>query len=179
MDTQTSPSFERLERYVRRLAIVLVAFGGFCLVIACALTLISIVGGLVIRPLAGEIELVEALCGLAVFAFLPYCQLRRGHVGVDLLISSLGPKAMNWTQLIGNVIVTGLIVIVTWRHWVGTMDKFSNGETTSILQLPVWWGYAIALVLLIANILVGLFVILSDIREIRSGRDIEMSVGAH
>ncbi|MFN3506036.1 MAG: TRAP transporter small permease [Allorhizobium sp.] len=179
MATATSTSFDRLERGCHALATSLVLFGGFCLVVACGLTVASIVGGLTIRPLPGEIELVEALCGLAVFAFLPFCQLKRGHVGVDILISAFGPKAMNWTQLIGDVIIAVLLGLVTWRHAIGTMDKFGNGETTPLLLMPVWWGFAIALALLVANVLVCLFVIAADIRDIRRGKTIVAAMGAH
>ncbi|MDH4441883.1 MAG: TRAP transporter small permease [Rhizobium sp.] len=179
MDQPASPAFQRLEKATYALANGLVAFGGLCLVLACALTAASIVGALTIRPLPGEIEVVEILCGLAVFAFLPYCQLKRGHVGVDILISAFGPKAMNWTQLIGDVIIAVLIGLVTWRHVIGTLDKFGNGETTPLLLFPVWWGFAVGAVLLIANILVCLFIILADIRDIRDRRAIVASLGAH
>lgn len=179
MDLPTSPAFHRFERATYALAHALVAFGGFCLVIACVLTAASIAGALTIRPLPGEIEVVEILCGLAVFAFLPYCQLKRGHVGVDILISAFGPKAMNWTQLIGDVIIAVLIGLVTWRHLIGTLDKLGNGETTPLLLFPVWWGFAVGAVLLIANLFVCLFVILADIRDIRDRRTIVVSLGAH
>ena len=179
MANSTSSSFERLERASNALAGVLVAFGGLCLLVACGLTVLSIVGSLTIRPLPGEIELVEALCGLAVFAFLPYCQLKRGHVGVDLIISAFGPKAMNFTQVVGDVLIAVLLGLVTWRHFVGTMDKFGNGEITPLLLIPVWWGYAVALVLLLANLIICLFVVVADIRDIRNRRTIVASLGAH
>ncbi len=83
----------------------MVGFGGFCLVVACLLTAASIVGGLTIRPLPGEIEVVEILCGLAVFAFLPYCQLKTWACRRRPADLRLRPKAMNWTQLIGDVII--------------------------------------------------------------------------
>jgi TRAP-type C4-dicarboxylate transport system permease small subunit len=175
----TSTSFGRLERGCNALASGLVFFGGFCLVLACALTAASIVGAIVIRPLPGEIELVEALCGLAVFAFLPFCQLKRGHVGVDILISAFGPKAMNWTQLIGDIIIAVLMAIITWRHAIGTLDKFENGETTPLLLLPVWWGFAVALAILLANLVVSLYVIAADINDIRRGKTIVAAMGAH
>ncbi|MBU2326616.1 MAG: TRAP transporter small permease [Alphaproteobacteria bacterium] len=179
MANSTSSSFERLERTSHALAGALVAFGGLCLLVACGLTVLSIAGSLTIRPLPGEIELVEALCGLAVFAFLPYCQLKRGHVGVDLIISAFGPKAMNFTQVVGDVLIAVLLGLVTWRHFVGTMDKFGNGEITPLLLIPVWWGYAVALVLLFANLIICLFVVVADIRDIRNRRTIVASLGAH
>lgn len=179
MATAQSTSFDRLERGCNALASSLVVFGGLCLVLACGLTAASIIGAVTLRPLPGEIELVEALCGLAVFAFLPFCQLKRGHVGVDILISAFGPKAMNWTQLTGDILIAVLIGLITWRHAIGTMDKFGNGETTPLLLLPVWWGYAIALALLVANLLVCLYVIAADIRAIRQGKTIVAAMGAH
>ncbi|MBB5274423.1 TRAP-type C4-dicarboxylate transport system permease small subunit [Rhizobium rosettiformans] len=179
MATASSTGFDRLERACHGLAASLVLFGGLCLVVACGLTVASILGGLTLRPLPGEIELVEALCGLAVFAFLPYCQLKRGHVGVDILISAFGPKAMNWTQLIGDIVIAVLIGLVTWRHAVGTMDKIGNGETTPLLLMPVWWGFAVALALLVVNVIVCLFVIAADIRDMRRGKTIVAAMGAH
>jgi TRAP-type C4-dicarboxylate transport system permease small subunit len=179
MTTDNPTAFEQLQGWVERLAGLLAAFGGVCLIAACGLTGASILFGLVIRPIPGEIEVVEALCGLAIFAFLPFCQLRRGHVGVDLIISAFGPKAMNWTQMIGDVIIAVLFVVLTWRHGIGLMDKYGNGETTPLLLLPLWWGYAVAMFLMVINVIVCLFVILADVREIRRGNAIVASVGVH
>lgn len=179
MNSEPITAFTRLEGFINRLSTVLVGFSGLCLLAACLLTGSSIIGSLTIRPISGEIELVEALCGLAVFGFLPFCQLKRGHVGVDLLISAFGPKAMNATQLIGDIIIAFLFALLTWRHGVGLMDKFENGETTPLLLLPIWWGYAVAMVLMLANVLVCLFVVLSDIRDIRARKTIVAAMGAH
>lgn len=176
---ESHTAFTKLEKGVNLLALALVGFGGLCLVAACALTGLSIVGALIVRPIPGEIEVVELLCGLAVFGFLPFCQLKRGHVGVDLLISAFGPKAMNVTQLVGDIIIAGLFALVTWRHWIGFLDKFENGETTALLLWPIWWGYAVALALLLANVIVCLFIILADLRDIRNNKPIVAAMGAH
>jgi TRAP-type C4-dicarboxylate transport system permease small subunit len=166
-------------RTVHRLAEAVAILGGLCLVGAAVLTGISIAGSLVYRPLPGEIELVEILCGLAVFAFLPYCQLHKGHVGVDILINAFGPKAINWTQLIGDVVITVLLALLAWRHLIGTMDKFRNGEFTPILFIPLWWGFAAGFVLLLISIVVSAWTVLADIRDIRRGVDIELPLGGH
>ncbi|WP_137157721.1 TRAP transporter small permease [Rhizobium sp. FKL33] len=156
-----------------------VLFGGFCLLIAMVLTGLSIAGALTIRPLPGEIELVEALCGFAVFAFMPYCQLRRGHVGVDLFVQPMGRGAMKWTQLVGDLVITALFGLVAWRHAIGMFDKIRNGETTPLLLLPIWWGFAIGLVFLVIATLVSLYTVFVDIEDIRKGRDGEASFGGH
>ena len=176
---QNTASSGAAGRTVHRLAGWVAIFCGLCLVAASVLTGISIMGSLTYRPLPGEIELVEILCGLAVFAFLPYCQLHKGHVGVDLFIGLMGHKAINWTQLIGDVIITLLFALLTWRHWIGTVDKFHNGEFTSILFIPIWWGYAAAMVLLLINVLVSIWTVYADIRDIRRGVDVELPLGGH
>lgn len=166
-------------RLVHRVAEAVAIFGGLCLVAASVLTGISIAGSLTFKPLPGEIEVVEILCGLAVFAFLPYCQLKKGHVGVDLLIGAMGHKAINWTQLIGDVIITVLFALIAWRHWIGTLDKFRNGEITPILFIPVWWGFAAAMALLLINVAVSAYTVFADIRDMRRGVDIEIPLGGH
>lgn len=166
-------------RIVHKLAEWVAIFGGLCLLAAAVLTGISIAGSLIYKPLPGEIELVEILCGLAVFAFLPYCQLHKGHVGVDLFIGMLGHKAINWTQLVGDIVITVLFALLTWRHWIGTIDKFRNGEFTQILFIPIWWGFAAAMVLLVINLLVSAWTVYVDIRDIRRGIDIELPLGGH
>ncbi len=167
-----------LDRLAERLATFFVIVGGVLLVAASALTVLSVIGSLALSPVPGEIEVVEILCGLAVFAFLPFCQLKRGHVGVDILISAFGKTAMNVSQLVGDLVITVLLSIVTWRLWVGLVDKFGNGETTALLIIPVWWGYAGAFVLLLVNILVCLAVLVSDYRHMRQGSSI-VSSGSH
>lgn len=166
-------------RVIHKLAEAVAILGGLCLVAAAVLTGISIIGGLLYRPLPGEIELVEILCGLAVFAFLPYCQLHKGHVGVDILIAAFGPRAITWTQLIGDLIITILLALLTWRHWIGTLDKFRNGEFTSILFIPLWWGFAAALVLMLIGLVVSIWTVIADISDIRRGVDIELPLGGH
>ena len=165
--------------WVHRTANILALIGGIILVVASVITCISIIGSVTYKPLPGEIELVEALCGIAVFAFMPFCQLHRGHVSVDLLIGALGNRATLYAQLVGDIVIAVLFAIVTWRHWVGTLDKMRNGETTTILELPVWWGFVAGLVLLIATVAISIYVIFVDIRDLKNDARIAVQAGDH
>ena len=165
--------------WVHRTANILALIGGIILVVASVITCISIIGSVTYKPLPGEIELVEALCGIAVFAFMPFCQLHRGHVSVDLLIGALGNRATLYAQLVGDIVIAVLFAIVTWRHWVGTLDKMRNGETTTILELPVWWGFVAGLVLLIATVAISIYVIFVDIRDLKNDARIAVQAGGH
>lgn len=163
-------TFRRVEKAISTLCTALTLFSGVLLIAAILLTCISILGRSLIpiglSSVPGDYELVEMLCGLAVFAFLPYCQLHKGHISVDLLISALGHKAMAWTQLFGDIVITGLVCLLAWRHGAGTFDKYDYGETSFILQLPIWWPFAIAQLLLYLSVATCLFTVWRDIRDL-------------
>ncbi len=166
--------YSRAEALVSACAKLLVIFSGLLLIGAIILTCISIIGrsltSVGLSAIPGDYELVEILCGLAVFSFMPYCQLSRGHISVDLFIQGLGQKAVAWTQLLGDVVITGLVTVMAWRHYAGTLDKHAYGETTFILQIPVWWPYAIAMGLLVVFAITGLFTVWRDIVILRTGQ---------
>ncbi len=46
-----------------------------------------------------------------------------------------------------DVLVDALMLLVagvlTYQHWLGTLDKLAYGETSFILRYPVWWAYAL------------------------------------
>lgn len=116
-------------------------------------------------PVPGDFELIEAGCGVAVFAFLPWCQFRRGHVTVDVIAPYL-PAAL-WAALdvIGNVAMSAVAVIVTWQLWLGFFDKLAYGETSMILRMPVWWGYAAGAVAAVVFVVTCLYTVWRSLNE--------------
>lgn len=165
--------FTRIEEFISALSKALTMLSGALLIGAIVLTSLSIAGRSMIpiglASIPGDYELVEILCGLAVFAFMPYCQLRRGHISVDLLIAAFGRRAMSWTQLLGDIVISGLVFLILWRHVYGMLDKYEYEETTFILELPIWIPFAIALVLLILFAVTCLFTVWRDIRDLIRG----------
>ncbi len=123
--------------------------GGFILIALAALTIISVIGRTInaygFGPIQGDFELVENGTAFVVFCSLPYCQMRFGHVSVDILSRRLPPR-LSWLIAIASHAGMSLIaIIITRQLYFGMMDKYNWGETTFILQLPSWWGYAAAL----------------------------------
>lgn len=123
--------------------------GGAALIIVLSLTVVSIIGrGLIfagLGPIPGDFELVEAGTAFAVLAFLPLCQFHRGHVTVDLFLTRAGRRTNAMIDVVANLLMTGAAGVITWRLFLGLLDKRSYGETTFILQFPIWWSYTAAL----------------------------------
>lgn len=158
------------------LARALAILGGIVLVAITVLTVVSIGGRALIsfglRPIPGDFELVEAGTGFAVFAFLPWCQLMRGHATVDLFTSFFPDWVNRVIDLVTELLMTAVIVLIAWRLWFGMLDKIRYNETTFILQFPVWWGYAAAMAAAAVGVLVSFYMLFVRVREVATGETI-------
>ena len=164
--------FSHLTKMADYIARTMAYVGGATLIALIVMTCISIVGRSLVpfgfSPVKGDFEWIEIGVGFAIFAFLPWCQLQRGHAAVDLF-EPFFPKAMN--RVIDVIVDIGMFAaatIIAWRLWLGMLDKHRYGETTFILQFPVWTAYAAGLVGAVAFAVVSLYCV------IRSGRRLAM-----
>jgi len=137
-------------RVVEALARLMALAGGVLLVGLAVMSVLSITGRAFTRfglgPVPGDFEIIEAGGAVAIFAFLPWCQLRGGHVTVDLLASYLPTRLWAYLAVMGNLAMSVIAVILAWQLWLGFLDKLAYGETSMILEMPIWWGYAAGVV---------------------------------
>ncbi len=116
--------------------------GGGVLVALILLTVTSIVLREVTgRPIPGDFELVEIGCAIAMFAFLPYCQLVGGNVMVEFVTARAPAKLRGWLDALSNLTYTAIAALLAWRLALGGHDIFSYSETTMVLGVPVWWAF--------------------------------------
>lgn len=121
------------------------------------------------KPLAGDFELTEILVAVAVFAFLPYCQVSDANVTADLFTARAGPRALAAFGLFAALLALGIAVLLTWRTWAGLIDYRKYVETTAILKIPVWTAYVPALASLALLVLACLISLRESWRALRSG----------
>lgn len=163
----------RVGVWVGWLARLLAILGGLVLVAIVVLTVLSVSGRALLQfglaPVPGDFELVEAGSAFAVFSFLAWCQFRRGHVTVDLFVQRLGPRALAALSVVANILMTVAAIVVAWRLGLGLQDKRLYGETTFILQIPVWWSYAASLVGAWTFALVALYTVWRSLNEALGG----------
>lgn len=166
-----------LHRLIHRLAAALALAGGLVLIAMTVLTVASVSGRALI-PLGldavpGAYELVELGSAFAIFAFLPWCQLNRGHVTVDLVMNAVGFRGNRLADLSANLLMTAAAGVLAWRLWLGMLDKQRYGETTYILGLPLWIGYAAAAVGAVLFVIVSAYTVWRSAAEWRAGRWLE------
>ena len=170
------PGVERQAgRVIRMLALVLAILGGLLLTGMAVMTVASIVGRALIpfglRPITGDFEMVEMGCAVAIFAFLPWCQLTRGHVTVDVFVG-LGPRwLLRFTQLIGDIVIALIAAVLLWRFWLGMEEMISNGQETYLLGLPIWYGYVGGIFGAVLFLVVSIYTVWRDINDLASGQE--------
>lgn len=161
---------------IARLARWLAVLGGLSLIAITVMTVVSITGRALVwaglGPVPGDFELVEVGTAIAVFSFLPWCQLNRGHATVDAFTGFLPDRANRVIDLVTGLLMLLVMLLLAWRLWHGMMDKIRYQETTFILQFPVWWGYAAAMVALVVGVVVSAFVVCLRFRELVENRTI-------
>ena len=160
-------------RLIHRIAHLLAIAGGSVLVAMVVLTVVSVTGRSLIGldiglgPVPGAFELVELGSAFAVFSFLPWCQLKRGHVAVALFVKMLGERALVIAELVGDILICSAAAVIAWRLWLGMMDQMRYGDTTYILGLPLWWGYAAAQVGALVFVAAAAFTAWQGMRTLR------------
>jgi TRAP-type C4-dicarboxylate transport system permease small subunit len=136
-------------RALYRTATGVAVVGGLVLFALTLLTVISVVGRVAFSaPIPGDFELVELGMAVAIFAFLPYCQIVRGNVIVDVFTTRASPRTRAVLDGVGNLLFTAIAALLTWRAAIGGLEIRSYHETTMVLQVPVWWGYVPAVAIL-------------------------------
>lgn len=144
------PLFDRL---CRLLALV----GGVVLLSAALLTVVSVLGRYFLsRPIAGDIELAAFAMGIAISLFMPYCQLRRGHVIVDIFTEGAPPAVRALLDGMAGLAVALVAAVLAWRFAAGGIDLRQAGDESMVLRIPTWLGFVVAVPAFALTALAGL-----------------------
>lgn len=111
-----------------------------------------------IGPVTGDFELVEAGMAFAIFAFLPLCQITGSHASVDVFTAKLPPRALRALRAVIEVLFAAVLIVIAVQLYEGTLSKIRSGQTTFLLQFPIWWAYAASLVAAVLAAVVACYV---------------------
>jgi TRAP-type C4-dicarboxylate transport system permease small subunit len=149
----------------------LAVFGGIILCGMALLTAASVTGrSLFNNPISGDFELVAIGTGLAVFAFLPWCQLTRGNVLVDFFMSAAPPRAQIFTDVAGGLVYLAIAILLTCRMIFGGLDMYNYNELSMTINFPRWTTFPPSIFLMSFLVLVIAYTICRSVAEFRVGR---------
>ena len=167
-----------MNKPVERLAHGLAVAGGLVLVVLVLMTCVSVLGrglntlghsGLLpaglaewliatgVGPVNGDFELAEAGVAFTIFAFLPLCQFYGAHATVDVFTSGMSSRVNRWLIAFWETLMAVVIVLIAVRLFAGLQDKLRYGETTFLLQFPIWWAYAASFAAALVAALVAIY----------------------
>ena len=125
-----------------------------------------------VGPINGDFELVEAGVAFAIFAFLPLCQISTGHASVDIFTAKLPTRINRLLQLAIDVIFAVVLIAIAYQLYNGMLSKQRYGDTTFLLQFPIWWAYAASLSGSILTAVISFYVAGIRALELMRGEDI-------
>lgn len=127
------------------LASLFAVSAGLLLCVLATLTVVSVVGrNLFTLPIPGDFEIVAMGTAVCVMLCLPWCQLQRGQVKVDLFLDHASPLFTGVLDAIGGLLCALIAALFAWRMTLGFVDALRDHDVTVILGLPLWWTYPFA-----------------------------------
>lgn len=111
---------------------------GVALTIMMLLTAFDVILRLVNRSIIGSFEVVEFLMGVVVPLSLAYCEKKREHICVDLIVQYLPKKSQPWFDLITSIITMLFYWLIAYECFINIFGVREDQLTSSVLLWPVW-----------------------------------------
>ena len=91
--------------------------------------------------IAGDFEISGFVAGAAVALFMPWCQLRRGHIIVDFFTTRASAGVRVGLDRCGALLMGAVMCLMTWRTAVGGVNAWNSNAGSMMLGVPEWWVY--------------------------------------
>lgn len=118
--------------------------GGLVFIGLVIMSIVSIVGRKLFNaPVPGDVEVLQMSAAVASASFFAYCHLMHGDVKVDFFTANMASAGRCFLDAAGSLLVGLVAAILAWRTGVGAMSLREAGESSAILEVPVWIAQAL------------------------------------
>jgi TRAP-type C4-dicarboxylate transport system permease small subunit len=157
-------------RVLLRLANILAIFGGILSCVMATVVTVSVAGRyLASAPINGDYDIVGILCGCAIFAFLPYCQLKRGNVLADFFTQNASPRTKTILDAMGNLFFLLAAIMFAWRLVYGMLEMRQSAEQIAAFAFYRWWTIPFDIFCMIVLVCAIFYSFLEDIANAKAG----------
>jgi TRAP-type C4-dicarboxylate transport system permease small subunit len=130
--------------FIDRATSLVAVAGGLLAMAVAGLVVASVLGRwLFSTPVEGDFDFVRMATAIAVFAYLPYTQARRGNIMVDTFTNGLPKRIRNGMDAFWDLAFAAFMGLCAYGLFNGALDALRTGETTMQLQLAVWPAIAL------------------------------------
>ena len=140
-----------MQRVIGNLASAWAVGGGVCLLLIVAVTTVNAgafgldklarLVGATVSGLPGYEDFVGLAISMAALMFFPYCQLRRGHVTVDLFVARLPGALKRGLEAAVLILIALLGLFLAYWMVMGMLETRSDQTVSRVLGWPQWPFY--------------------------------------
>lgn len=122
------------------------------------MSIVSIVGRKLFNaPVPGDVEVLQMFAAFASATFFAYCHLMHGDVKVDFFTANIASGKRSFLDAAGSLLVGLVGTLLAWRTAIGAISLREGGESSAILELPVWIAQALMVPSFILLALAGFY----------------------
>lgn len=159
---------------LRIVAILAAIIRGWALLGGCVIALLSVMTAasavsniLFAAPFAADYELVKNFVGVAIFMFLPYCQLAGANVTVDIFTEGMSEATKAAMALLSSLFAFAFSALLLRQMSLGFLSYMRYPEVTPVLHLPLWTAFPPILLSLFLLLVAALLTALDGWRKAR------------
>ena len=97
--------------------------------------------GASLSGLPGYEDFVRLAISAAALMLLPYCQLKRGHIAVDLFMTRAPKRLQRLLDVIATASMAGLAAFLAYWMVLGLLETRADGALSRVLGWPEWPFY--------------------------------------
>jgi TRAP-type C4-dicarboxylate transport system permease small subunit len=121
------------------------------------------------RPFAADYELVKHIIAVAIFMFLPYCQITGSNVTVDIFTEGMSERGKAAMAIFSAFFALGFSLLLLVQMTGGFGSYLRYQEVTPVLKLPLWTAFPPILMSLVLLFLAACVTLAASWRAWRAG----------
>lgn len=108
------------------------------------------------RPIPGLVDLVTLAGAVLLAACMPWVTASRGHIAIDAIGRSAGPRVRRALDLLGAFVTFVFFAVLAWQYVGFAREMYETGERMAVLRWPVWpWWSAVAACIVFTAVVAG------------------------
>lgn len=114
-------------------------------VVVTVLNVLGFTANVLVRPFGGYVsglsgfeDMVTLWVGVVALSFMPYCQLKRGHIAVDIFMKSAPDWLQNLMHYVSALLMAAGATFLGFMLFHGMIEARGDGTVTAVLGWSVW-----------------------------------------
>lgn len=138
---------QALESVYKPLNAACLGLSCLCLIVLAALGAVDVLGAFFGIAVYSLIEISQALLATSIFLALPAVQTSFANISIDLIDQKLSTKNQDRLKTVHYLIVTLLLIGLSWFLWRAGIKSFNVGEVSSGYWQFKLWPFKLAVAL--------------------------------